>query len=67
MKYLFVALLLIATAVFPSSIYAHKHEYKWARVFQNGQRVPFQGLCSVKFQGFGAKCGGTKYFFRVDL
>ena len=43
------------------------HEYKWARVFQNGQRVKFQGLCSVKFQGFGAKCGGTKYFFRVDL
>ncbi|WP_288357734.1 hypothetical protein [uncultured Bacteroides sp.] len=43
------------------------HEYLWARVFQNGQPVPFQGLCSVKFQGFGAECGGTKYFFRVDL
>lgn len=43
------------------------HEYLWARIFQNGQRVPFQGLCSVKFQGFGAKCGSTKYFFRVDL
>lgn len=43
------------------------HEYKWARVFQNGQRVPFQALCSVKFQGFGAECGSTKYFFRVDL
>lgn len=43
------------------------HEYLWARVFQNGQRVPFQGLCSVKFQGFGAECGSTKYFFRVDL
>lgn len=43
------------------------HEYLWARIFQNGQPVPFQGLCSVKFQGFGSECGDTKYFFRVDL
>lgn len=43
------------------------HEYLWARVFLNGQPVPFQGLCSVKFQGFGAECGSTKYFFRVNL
>lgn len=43
------------------------HEYLWARVYQNGTPVPFQGLVSVKFQGFGAKCGGTKYYFRVNL
>lgn len=43
------------------------HEYVWARIFQNGQKVPFQGLCSVKFQGFGAQCGSTKYYFRVYL
>lgn len=43
------------------------HEYKWARVFQNGQRVPFRATCSVIFQGFGSECGSTKYFFKVDL
>lgn len=43
------------------------HEYLWARIYHNGTPVPFQGLVSVKFQGFGAKCGGTKYYFRVNL
>ncbi|GAA6257345.1 hypothetical protein F070042J6_31970 [Bacteroides sp. f07] len=43
------------------------HEYLWARIYHNGTPAPFQGLVSVKFQGFGAKCGGTKYYFRVNL
>ncbi|WP_080905127.1 DUF4848 domain-containing protein [Parabacteroides sp. Marseille-P3160] len=43
------------------------HDYLWARIYDNGVPVPFTGLMYVQFQGFGAECGATKYYFRVDL
>ncbi|MDR1403898.1 MAG: hypothetical protein LBJ60_09420 [Tannerellaceae bacterium] len=42
------------------------HNYVWAREYKNGP-VPFRGLMSVVFRGFGNACGSTKYYFRVDL
>lgn len=43
------------------------HDYLWARIYENGQPVLFQGEMWVQFRGFGAKCGDTKYYFDVRI
>lgn len=58
----FIVVIAILSCLSTSSIYARKKA-----IIIKEQFTTDEGLCSVKFQGFGAKCGSTKYYFRVDL
>lgn len=54
-------------SIFDSGNKPSLHLYIFPMIYKNGQSLPIQGSAYVIFRGFGSKCGGTKYYFDVNI